>query len=252
MDALWLEKLGLINGSGGDPGQDYADLLIDTYLANEVWRPTAILSGTTIPAQVASARDGTLTGWTLQNGTSPVAGEALKSPFSDGDNDYGNLYTASLASLFDGAEGGFFGWAQVTDSAVWTDTEWRALLNVRVDANNGVLLRKTSAASAMQCVFSAGGTASAANVSSFNPTDWFSYAVTWSVSRNEVMFYLNATQYATSNPPGTWVGTLTSAVFGAESSVPGRVWDGWLAYLAFWAGYAPTAANVAAMHAAAG
>lgn len=240
---------GLLD-AGSDPGAAYAQLVIGTYGASEYMRLTDIESGTAITAQVDSARNGTLTGWTLQNGDSPVAGESLKPPLSDGVNDIGDIQTASLTSLFDSAEGGVFGWARVSDASVWTDGVFRYPLYLYVDGNNLVFVRKASLSNSLTMRYEAGGTQKTVNVS-MSPVDWFSFALTWSVSADEVKGYINGSQESfTLSGLGTWVGSLAESTLGAIAG-PALVWDGWLAHFALWAGSVPSDADIAAIHAAA-
>lgn len=246
--------LDLVPGLLGarDPGAAYAQLLINTYGAVEVWRLTDVVD-TTIPSQVTSARDGTQSGLTVQNGTSPVTGEILKTPLADGLNDWGDLGTASLISAFNGNEISLFGWARVLNSGVWSDGANRIILRLLTDASNLLVAYKPGSANTFICRRIAGGTTKDVSAA-IATTNWFSWAITASVTGDEFKAYLNGSQVgATGTSIGSYSGALANAIILSDVAKPTLVWSGWSAYFAVKFGSPVWSdAQIAAMHAAAG
>jgi cytochrome c peroxidase len=78
-------------------------------------------------------------------------------------------------------------------------------------------------------------------------TAWFSVALTWSITANEVKAYFNGVQVgATQTGLDTWAGALTSADLGSYDTPPANVLSGIGAHGAFWSA-ALTADEIAAL-----
>ena len=239
----------LDSGGGGDPGAVYTQLLIDTYGASEVWRLTDIESGTGILAQVSSARDGVLQGWTLQTGGSPVSGEATQAPYSDGVNDYGDIATASLSSIFNGQVGSVFMWFKA-DAAVWGSSADRTVLTLSQGnvSTNLILIRLSN--SGVEYFYRA-GTVTETHIEAYSSTNWTSAGINFNLGGDLAQFALNGSQVGGDQSGlGTWSGGTLAAVIGALTTVPSFVMLGSLAYLAVKFGSTWSIAEFAAMHAA--
>lgn len=237
-------RLGARRG-GADAGAAYAQRLVNVYGAQEVWRLTDIKTGTTIPATVAAARNGTLQGWTLQNTVSPVSGD-FKAPYSDGSNDYGDITTASLTSLFNPAALSINIWIKTTD---WT-TNFRTAFLLLADGNNQVRIISTTGGAALYYI--AGGTTDTRAYLTAS-TDWLMMTMTVDTVADEMKTYVNGGSADTQTGLGSWTGALGRAEIGAQTLVPSNVWDGDLAFAAVKFGLPVwTPAQVAAMYADAG
>lgn len=247
---LLKDNAGIPNvlNAGGDGGAAYVQRLIDTYGADEVWRLTDIESGTNIPASVLAARNGTLVGWTLQDVVSPVSGDPLKAPTSDALNDYGNILTSNgstgLVDIFNPLAFSINMWVKRT-------TDWSGVFDVAFlllsDANNQIFFR--SAGGSAVYGYTAGGTGTQRGFVT-TTTAWSMLTMTVDVVSDEMKTYFNGANPDTQNGLGAWVGALTRALIGAQTTGPANVWDGQFAFptikfgLPVW-----TAGQVAAIYA---
>lgn len=224
-------------------------VLKNNFGADEVWPLVDISAGTTITAAVNSARNGTETGWALQNITGMVAG--TKAPRSDGANDYGDIASASLTSIFDGNEGSLFGLAIVDSVSDWTDGVIRDMVRLETDTNNQIIVRKGSANNRLQFIAKAGGTGFIYAHTDFTTTAWFSYGMSWyyNAGGSSVLNYVNGAQSgAAQSSYGDWVGNPSSSFIGAATSDPTEIWNGGLSYVAVKFGSRWSAADMLAMH----
>lgn len=223
----------------------YLEQLAQVFGASEIWPLVDIASGTPI-AFISSARNGTLTGWDLQNGAGPVAGTLA--PYSDGVNDYGNIYSASLASIFNGQEGSAMIWVKTND---WTEVNQYGFV-LLADGNNYIRLFIDSA-NRIDFAYKAGAVAKERYKSSVTESGWMCWGLSWSKTADEVKAFYNGVQEgATFNSLGTWAGALASARIGAYiADLPGTSLDGFVAYCAFKFGSVWTPAQFLAMYLAA-
>jgi hypothetical protein len=164
-------------------------------------------------------------------------GDGNTCPLFDGTNDFTNVYTTGFRDAFNGAEGTLQAWARVFNVGVWTDgLNARRIVNLRVDADNFIRIRK-SANNTIIYEYKAGGTTENQSKSSMTTTDWFHVAVTWSVSADAVTYYYDGAQEGTPDATlGTWVGDLASTqnAIGAATTTPDNPWHGYLAHCAVW------------------
>jgi len=223
---------------GGAAAATYAEILRDTYGASEIWPLVNISSGTTISAFINSARNGTLTGWDLQNTAGPVTGTLA--PYIDGTNDAGNILSASLTSIWSATEGGMLIWGNVS---AWSGA-FRTALSF-YDGSSRAQIQKHNDNLIMR--FYAGSDFGQGAL----PTTgaWHSYGIRWSNSENLIAYTIDGVQQDTD------IGlSLPSTIDLAGIGEIGNgtlIWAGWLAYAAIWAGSAPSVADFLAMHNAA-
>ena len=211
--------------------------------------PLAEASGTTIVDESGNGRNGAYraSGEPLLGQTG--IGDGRTAALFDGSNDYGNIYSAAFAAAFNGPEGTAAVWGQVSAAAVWTDAATRRLLSLRVDANNRVLLEKSSTNNQVTGFYIAGGTSKSVVFTTSAPTTWFHFAITWSKSADQVKVYFNGAQVgATQTGLGVWAGSLDSAntTCGATDTTGGNPWKGYEAHVAVWGG-ALSAAQIATL-----
>lgn len=235
-----------------DPGQVYADWIIANYSPSAFWRVTDCTSvnSPTIPAQLDSARDGTLSGWTLQNAASPVAGETLLAPLSDGTNDYGDVFSSNgstgLADIFDPATGSLLVWAYPSVASL-TDGQTRYAFTIDDGIDSRVTINKNPS-DQWQMIHKGGGTVRQFNAATpAMASEWTMLGLSW-VSGVKTYANVNGALYNTERgQPGAWSGAAANAFIGAGDTVPTLVWAGWLAYAILWAGTALSHADFAAI-----
>ena len=179
--------------------------------------------------------DGAYTGVTLgQTGI----GDGNTCPLFDGANDYGNLYTAGLAGVFNGAEGTMAVWCKMNTAGVWTDSTQRYLYRLAADTSNRADITKQATTNQLRFRYTAGGTEELVTDTSLAGTaNWFHLAMTWSVAADQVIAYINGAQVgATQTGLGTWAGALssTSTVIGALNTTPSAPHYGYLAHVPIW------------------
>ena len=172
----------------------------------------------------ANPLNGDITGATV--GVS--AGSKLKKAYTfDAANDFVDIYSAEMNSIFDPTKGTLLAFALSDTWAAGID--YMAILGV--DANNEVVL--TRSATDLILTYGAGGTDESVTIASGSPAGYFMVALTWDVSGNAVKAYYNGVQSgSTQTIAGTWVGNLAStlAVIGASVTTPSNVWSGDIAH----------------------
>lgn len=235
---------------GGDGGEVYAKKLVNIYGASEGFRLTDILSGTVITAQVSSARNGTLSGWTLQNAVSPIANETLLAPLSDGINDFGNIY--SLNSIFDGATGSIVAWVKLLSSTEATNGVAYRAVSLAADADNRVGMAK--ATTNQWSTFHEGSNVIVQITSALPAPDanWHMIGLSW-VNGSKTFASLDESQFSTDGAaPNTFTGSLTSTLcaIGAIDTTPTASFKGWLCHVYFKFGTAWTPTDFANIYAA--
>lgn len=228
----------------------YAEQLVDDYGASEVWPLVDIASGTTITAHMSSDRDGTLSGFDLQNDAGPAGVSDSLLPYLDG-NDYGDIFTSSLASLFDSSAGGVFVIGKVP-SAAWTDGAQRRIIQFSGSSGNEIFVYKNTTSNQLVVWYR---TQSALEISAANltidtsTTDYWSLALTWDVSNDESIVYWNGEQIHVAGASTAFAGAITAAYIGASSTSPGTPWIGNVGWPTLWAGTVPAKKTIADMHA---
>jgi hypothetical protein len=158
-------------------------------------------------------------------------------PAYNGTTSYTNIYSAALASAFNGSEGSFMLWWRVSAAGVWTDNAQRHVFNFYVDASNAISMRKETT-NIMRAVYVAGGTTSIL-VETTQPVIWTNTVVTWSRSagaNGEFRLFINGTQDgATATNIGNWTGApISTRTILAAFSTTAAQWTGNLAFAALW------------------
>lgn len=190
-------------------------------------------SGTAITDASGNGRNGTYNGPTLGQ---PGIGDGNTAPLFDGVNDAANVYSASLASAFNGAEGTVAVWAKVASSAVWTDATYRAIVRLAVDSNNDIMIYRSTVSNRINCDYRAGGTLNQVAATSLTSTAWLHIALTWSKTSNVLTAYSNGASIGTQPVTGTWAGSLASTrtLLGSQFAPSTMPWSGYLAHAAIW------------------
>ena len=210
----------------------YARVLTDTYGADEVWPLVDISSGTAIHAYSNGSRDGTLSGWALQNEDGPVPGS--DAPYSDGSSDYGNILTSGggvgLTDIFDSAKGSIIVWVKLNEDASGA----KLILRLETDSNSRIDFRQNNTTpDTLGVYYVAEGTADFVEIDVSALSTWSSLGISWDTAADEVKGYLNGSLIGSiQSGLGTWAGTMDTAVIGAANTTPTNVFDGHLAYMA--------------------
>ncbi len=201
--------------------------------------PQAEPSGTTIVDESGNGRNGTYVGVTLGQ---PGIGDGRTAAGYDGATSYGNIYSASLAGAWNGAEGSIVIWGQWTENV---DGANRFLANLFTNTNNRLVIDRT-AATTLRWRYIAGGTTKTINIT-INDTNWHAIAVTWNKAADRAIGYYDGGQSGTTQTGlGTWVGALTTALIGASTITPTFVWKGRSAHVALF-NRALSAAEIASL-----
>ncbi len=159
-------------------------------------------------------------------------GDGRTCPYFDGSTDYVNIFSAALASAFNGAEGTVLIWGKVANAGVWGDGTFDELFAFQGDANNYYIMRKTSTANTLALLCKRGATAlSATYVTS--RLNWMCITLIWSAGKS-LIWYLSGEQIGATLASGIWAGALTKALIGSQTSTPTEVWSGNLAHCALW------------------
>lgn len=222
----------------GSLGQTYTQKVQGTAAANLLaYWPLAEASGTVTTDESGNGRNGAYKAAGEPLLAQTGIGDGRTSALFDGTNDYANIFTASLAAAFNGAEGTVACWVKVNSAGVWSDATDRRSVHLRVDANNRLYMNKTATLNQVACTYVAGGTSKGVNFTTAGPLTWFHLALTWSKSADQLKFYVSgAQQGATQTGLGVWAGTLAAGVcaIGAADLVGSAEWSGNVAHVAVW------------------
>lgn len=226
--------MGLLRGTRrallGLGGQIYIEKVL-SYGPIAYW-PLNETSGVTAACQVNAAQNGTYTGVTL--GQAGI-GDGQTCPLFDGANDYADIQSATLASVFNGGEGSIVIWVKVSGAGVWTDGTTRFIMRIQPDPDNRVQMFRNAANNTLAWLYRSGGTITQVKNAGYSAVNWFHLALTWAAVADEVKAYYNGTQAgATVNGLGVWAGVPSLSVIGAATIPPINVWDGYLAHAAVW------------------
>ncbi len=215
-----------------------------------LWPLTETMGGVADNAQGISARDGAYTGVSLNNILGP---DGKPAGLWDGANDFCNVYSPSINTVWDGAELTLHIWAKMLNSGVWTDTTFRTLFDFRTADADYINIRKSNTINDIDFQRRAGAgidsNIDGVDVNAIAGTDWFSLTVTISETEDEMMAYVNGSQVgSTLTGLGAWSGALTSTqcTIGSFTLNPNSVHSGYLAYAVVWTKVLSTAQILAA------
>lgn len=159
-------------------------------------------------------------------------GDGRRAPYFPGASSGVNIYSAGLATAFNGAAGWISLWGKVAPGA-WTDGKIRIALRIAVDANNWLWVAKGNTNNNIAVTYMAGATSVGYDVA-MDTLDWFHIGLTWDHEADEVRIYLYGVQQGpTITGLGVWAGAPApdSAVIGAHSTGWAAGFSGWLAHV---------------------
>lgn len=229
---------------GSAPNPSFSSILINTYGASEVWPLVDIVSGTTITAKVNAARNGTLTGWDLQNTAGPAPGTLA--PYSDGVNDTGDIFTANLASIMNWTTFSVFIFAKATSFDV---ASAKIPFNFAVNGSNRFYAAiDATAKRKINFTYVGGGTVKTFQSSNVLVDNTWN-SILQSVSGGTLIGAINGVSSGSIGSLVDATGTLAAARIFTDTSGTSIV-DGWPAYFALKVGSAWSVADALAMHTA--
>lgn len=190
--------------------------------------PLADVSGGVAADESGNGRVGAYSSVTL--GQSGI-GDGRTSASFNGLSSVCNIYSASLAAAWNGAEGTLLVWLAAAPSDAVTRT---IAIFQASSSNNRVLLDKPSTGG-IRARYAAGGVAMAPTAASA-PSDWTSVVLTWSKAADDLRFYVGGVLISQLASLGTWSGALVSTTvnIGASTSLGTVVWADRLAHVALW------------------
>jgi hypothetical protein len=212
-------------------GGAYSERVL-SYSPTAYW-PLWEASGSAAACLINSEQNGAYTGVTLgQTGI----GDGETCPLFDGANDYLDIYSLTLRAAFPGAEGTLLLWFKVANAGVWADSTNRRIVGIVAgNANNRVLVTKTSTNGRLAFAYSAGGTHETLNDDGHSETTWLPLALTWSKTADQFKVFISGSQVgSTQTGLGTWDGTLVEddTLIGAAAKTPTTVFNGYIAHVA--------------------
>lgn len=198
--------------------------------------PLTETSGTTAVCQVNALQNGTYQRDVSLMGTAagPVAGQTA--PVFDAANDWIDIYTATLAAAFSGAAGTLMAWFKVSGAGVWTDGTLRYAVDALVDANNRLYIIKSNINNSMIGLYEANNIIETAAVATTS-TAWQCMVMTWSKAAEQVIYYLDGSDFETDINLGVWAGALSAsftAIGAQRGDIGNSLWSGQLAHVALW------------------
>jgi len=186
-------------------------------------------AGGAIAVDFVNGRNGSYVGADAGVGSSQTG---KLSPFFDGTNDYVNIYSAALASAFNGEIGSFLIKAKVSNISDWNDSTTREMVRILADGNNFLSIQKTTVQNNVQFRHRAAGQAAATVSTNITPlSSWISLAMTWDRAANEMKAFFNGAQLGTTQAmSGTWSGAPAAAttLLGSATQTPTAQWKGYL------------------------
>lgn len=176
------------------------------------------------------------TGLVLANALGPHA-DGNNAPYFDGANSRINLDSVPFRSDFNGQELTISAWVKVSAAGDWTDSAYRSVCILLVDANNYLQITKNNTNNALRFFYKAGGTSKDVTGAYGGQTTWIHVCMTVSRTAGEMKAYVNGVQVGTTQAIATnWAGALpgTRSNIGCNTGVTNEVWKGWIADVAIW------------------
>ena len=173
----------------------------------------------------ANPLNGDTTGATINQS----AGSKLKKSYSfDKTNDFVDVYSAEINSIFDPTKGTLLAFAKVSGAGVWTDGSDRKIATIGVNTSTDFLfIGKTSSNNELEFRYEALNISEQIKITK-SPTDYFMVAMTWDVSGNLIAYFNGIQSGTTPAIAGTMLGNLgsTTTVIGSINTTPAQVFDG--------------------------
>ena len=162
-------------------------------------------------------------------------GDGGTSALFDGSASFNNIY--SVASDFNGTEGGLLIWGKVSAAGVWEDSTARSLITLWASNDNRLSINRTTTNNQIRFAYKAGGTLETYDLT-ISRTGWTAFGLTWSDTGDKVKYFENGVLKETDTGVGTWSGAVQAAasLIGASNSTPTQVWSGFAGPAFLWKG----------------
>ena len=191
-----------------------------------LWEPAGLVA----ECLVNPLQNGAYTAVTLGQ---PGIGDGRTSAFFDGATSFANMFSATLAGVFDGKEGTATMWVRAVNAAYWADAASIYFLVAEADANNFLVFRKP-AINTLRFQYNANAVLVEKFMGGIVTPDWINLAMTWSDTANQFRMYFQGVEIVGPVAPDTWAGAIISYLVGALNLVPAAVWHGYIAHTVVW------------------
>jgi len=233
--ALKPNPLAKITNPGGFPIPNYTYRVRSTCPGNLIgYWPMAEDSGGTAQDESGNGRTGSYNN--IQLGKAGIGDGRNAASFASAVN---NVYSTSFRDAFNPREGTISIWCKIPDITVWSDGQARRAFSLGTGATSNILLlAKNSTTSALAAQYIANNTATNWNTGvASSSVEWEHFAMTFSRSASEVIWYYQGIARETDTSMGDFVGALNdnTAILGQATSGDGATrWSGLLAHGAIW------------------
>lgn len=188
-------------------------------------------SGSVAECLVNSAQNGTyVNAPTLGQ---PGIGDGRACPLFDGVDQYVNIYSAALNSVWNGQEFTVVAWAKVSAAGVWTDGAWGRIVAIGASSSNLVTISKSLANNRLDFDFLGGGVYDS-GVHTTSETGWLPVAITVSDGDDRIDYWVDGVSVGNDSGVGTWAGALhaTLCCIGAKNTAAADPFSGYVAHVA--------------------
>jgi len=215
------------------PPPSYSSIVLGTQSAHLLgyWQLNET-GGTAATDSSGHSRDGSYSGPTL-NGTTFTDGSPA--PTFDGVNDFVNLYSTSLASVFNWNQGTLSIWIKPDATFLASATSGEITVFSDAGFSNVIQVFKSGSANTFFFRRMEAGTAHTVTVTN-SSSAWAHYVFTWNVTSNAITAFINGSSVGTPTTAGSITATLGSsrAALGSVSTSGTIPWKGALAQAALW------------------
>lgn len=141
---------------------------------------------------------------------------------TDGVADAVDLFSAGLASAFNGPEGTLFLEVDIPDSGFFGDANVKWIFGAVADVSNRLFIHKGGAANQLRINYRASDAVGIAHSDSSGITGRRRITVAWrdSTVSGETTFVVDGTIRSGSGSVNAWAGTIVDAVFAAQNNTP--------------------------------
>ena len=200
--------------------------------------PLSETTGFTIQDETGNGRTGSYNNVTLEqigigDGRTGVGTLGLTSGL-------GNLYSTSFRDAFNPREGTISVWFRVVNLAAWGDNQDRRVFTIGNSGSNSIFFFKNgSVSSSLQARYVANNTINTWSIGTTSSSiGWEHFAITFSRSASEVVYYYQGISRETDTSMGDFVGALNDATAflfrGTASNATGNIWSGSACHMAVW------------------
>lgn len=190
--------------SAGPPVVRYIQKVKNLFGANLLafWPGNEALGTTAFDVSGNTGRDGTHVGVTL--GQPGVDGNT--SPFYDAVNDNTNIFSTGLQGAFNNSEGTIFAWFL---PSLWNDGLVKDILTFQADGGNRLELLQAATA-ALTWLYRGSTISKSFTLGISQPVTFINMMLTWNITANRALYYLNGALVNTVAGINAFVGSLAS------------------------------------------